>query len=59
MKVEIVDGKYILNGLQEFEKANWNRGRIYKDNLFIKEMRRWVMSNRRSKIIKIYKKREN
>ncbi len=57
MKVEI-DGKYILKGvLQEFDQYNRNRnnGRIYPDNLFI-ELRRWVMSNRRSKIREIWKK---
>jgi hypothetical protein len=58
MKVEI-DGKYILKGvLQEFDQYNRNRnnGRIYPDNLFIEELRRWVMSNRRSKIREIWKK---
>ncbi len=57
MKVEI-DGKYILKGvIQEFDQYNRNRnnGRIYPDNLFI-ELRRWVMSNRRSKIREIWKK---
>ncbi len=57
MKVEIVDGKYILHGvLQKFDRMNRNNGRIYPDNLFIEELRRWIISNRKSKIRKIYSK---